>query len=265
MGEFYMKRYLIPDLKNIIEYQAIAETYENVFEYNEFIHGDVLDDLGRQDEVINQYKQLNRKRDNDTIHGAFMDITVASYDRKIRELSQLRVRQSMDIAVKLGVKAVIFHTNYIPNFRLKSYCDNWVKANAIFWKEILDQYPALNVYVENMFDESPDLLVSLAEAMKEEERFGVCFDYAHASISPTSIDDWIKVLYPYIKHMHINDNNLIEDLHLPVGKGSIDWEEYKVLMERYRLEPTVLIEVNSIEKQKESIQYMMDHKLYPYN
>ena len=66
---------------------------------------------------------------SDTMHGAFLDICVDSADAMIFKASDYRVRQCMDIAVKMGLKAVIFHTNYIVNFRLRSYLDSWIDRN----------------------------------------------------------------------------------------------------------------------------------------
>ena len=90
-----------------------------------------------------------------------------SSDPGIREVSELRVRQSMEIAKELGIRGVIFHTNMIANFKDVAYMNNWVKTNATFYKKILKEYPGLYIYVENMFDFDPDMLVKLAESMKE--------------------------------------------------------------------------------------------------
>lgn len=68
--------------------------------------------------------------------------------------------------------------------------------------------------MENMFDEAPDILAGLAERMKDIENFGICLDYAHAMLSKCPGDEWVRTLAPYIRHMHINDNDLENDLHL---------------------------------------------------
>ena len=70
-----------------------------------------------------------------------------------------------------------------------------------------------------MFDEAPDVLLQLAEGMKECANFGVCLDYAHASISKTAAQEWMKTLAPYIRHMHINDNDLKNDLNKVMKEG----------------------------------------------
>ena len=48
----------------------------------------------------------------------------------------------------------------------------------------------------------------------------------------------------------------IEDLHLAVGSGVIDWLEFAKLREMYFPEATVLIETTPIEYQKKSLKYL---------
>ena len=56
--------------------------------------------------------------------------------------------------------------------------------------------------------------------------------------------------------MHINDNNLKDDLHLPVGRGRIDWQQFRNLVEKYQVNASVLLEVKGFEAQKESLEYI---------
>ena len=86
---------------------------------------------------------------------------------------------------------------------------------------ILNQHPALTVYLENMFDEEPELLRRLADDLSDGPRFGVCYDMAHAYLSQTPLTEWNQALLPYVRHLHINDNDKTQDTHRPVGSGSL--------------------------------------------
>lgn len=257
--------YLIPSVDSIDRVMELSKEYDTCFEYNDFFLPAVLDNEEKVKERIAFYKGLPRDRSRDTLHGAFLDITVHSDDRLIREASVFRVRQCLDIASQLGIRAVIFHTNMIPNFKSPSYMENWVKRNAIFWRLMLQEYKTLEIYIENMFDEDPDMLLCLAKEMESEERFGVCFDYAHASISKVAVKDWVECLAPYIRHMHINDNDLKVDQHRAVGQGLIEWKVYTELMENYRINSSVLVEVSEIGKQQDSLLYMKENGIYPFD
>lgn len=259
--------YIIPERQCIKESVQLSREYQAHFEYNDFFLPSVLDDEEKIKELIDLYKGLDRDRSKDTLHGAFLDVTIHSEDERIRKVSELRVRQCMDIAAELGIRGVIFHTNIVPNFRVPSYLQHWTDSNESFWKQILGEYPELEIFIENMFDETPDLLAGLAERMKDEARFGICLDYAHALAfgNADAITDWVKKLLPYVHHMHINDNDLHEDLHQIVGEGSIDWSQYdQFLRKQEDMECSVLVEVRGIEKQRKSLEFMKRKEIYPF-
>jgi len=254
---------IIPKRDNIEESLKLSREYNANFEYNDFFLPFILDDEDKKKELIDFYKSLPRDRSNDTLHGAFFDVTLHSADARIREVSELRVRQSMDIAKELGIRGVVFHTNMIANFKEAFYMENWVKTNAAFYKKLLAEYPGIYVFVENMFDFDPDMLVALAQELKDEPYFGVCLDYAHATISKVPAKEWLDVLKPYIKHMHINDNDLKDDQHKALGNGDIDYQEFTKLMQENKMEVSVLVEVSKLEDQKASLEYMTEKGIYP--
>ncbi len=256
------KLYLVPDRKDMERMCALAAEYGCAFEYNDFYIAKVMDDSEKQEKIIEDYK-TSGNFSKDTMHGAFLDVTIHSDDPLIRDASMLRIRQSMEIAKRMGLKGVVFHTGRLAGFRAAHYLNNWRDRNAAFFTEIAQQYPAQQIYMENMFDEAPDILAGLAEKMRDVKNFGVCLDYAHAMLFGRSGREWIETLAPYIRHIHINDNDLQNDLHLAVGAGTLDWQEFDCLIRQNRVEAPVLIEVNGYEAQRESLQYMKRHGIYP--
>ena len=257
-----MKRIsIIPQRDNIEESLRLSREYNANFEYNDFFLPFILDDEVKKKEIIDFYKGLDRDRSEDTMHGAFLDVTLHSSDDRIREVSELRVRQSMEIAKELGIRGVVFHTNMIANFKDAAYMKKWVESNAAFYKKLLKEYPGIYVFVENMFDFEPDMLLSLAREMAEEEYFGICLDYAHATISKVEAKEWFEVLKPYMKHMHINDNDLCNDLHMALGTGKINYKELKELLESSGIEPSILVEVSKLEDQEASLVYLKSEGL----
>jgi len=256
--------YCIPFLDELDRYVEFAEKYHAAFEYNEFYVPAILDDEVARNRIIERYQSTGRDCSQDTLHGAFFDICINSGDPKIFAVSDLRIHQSMEVAKRIGLKAVIFHTNYIVNFRLKSYINTWLTLNELYWRKILEEYPNQMVYIENMFDEAPEMITKLAERMKDEPRFAVCFDLAHARISGTPLQQWLESVKPYVAHIHINDNDGIEDLHRPVGSGVIDWKEFSRFGQKLEKEPSILIEVRNFQDLEKSVQYMKEQKIYPF-
>lgn len=257
--------YLIPDRTHLEESVELARRHQAAFEYNDFYMGSVLDDTQKQMEIINSYAKVRSDFSKDTMHGAFLDVTVHSSDDRIREISELRIRQSMDIAKEMGLRGVVFHTNRLYGFKDTMYLKNFWEANERFFKRICEEYPKQQIYMENMFDESPDVLRELAERMRSCGNFGVCLDYAHAVISGTPVTEWLRQMGPYIKHIHINDNDLRNDLHAAIGDGQLDWKRFTEEIDQYGINATTLIEVTGIEKQKRSLEYIKHYGIYPMN
>ena len=249
---------IIPDSSNIRRSLDLAEKYGAVFEYNDFMLPGYLDDRAECRRKLIFYKSLGRDCSNDTLHGAFIDISVHSEDSLIRKVSRFRVRQSMEIAQEMGVRGVVFHTGLLASFNDKKYRESWLEANVEFWTDILEEYKNQSVYMENMFDWNSRELVQLTKAMQNSDRFGICLDYAHAAVfgQEDSPEIWFQETAPYIRHMHINDNDLVKDMHLPLGDGIIDWNRFFNLMEEYQIEASVLLEMVGWEKQLRSLEYL---------
>ncbi len=256
--------YMIPDRNKIAESLKLAEDYHAAFEYNDFFHPAVLDDKEKTRELISFYCSQPHDRKNDTMHGAFLDIIIHSEDPLIQHVSEIRIRQSMDIAHEMGLRGVVFHTGRLHGFRDKKYLENWMKVNEAFFREMLQTYPKQNIFIENMFDEAPDILAQFAKRFSDEPRFGVCLDYAHAAITNIAGEEWVKALAPYIRHMHINDNDRVNDLHQEIGTGQIDWCAFDSEMRRFAVESSVLIEMKDLERQRRSMEYLEKNKLYPF-
>ena len=109
-----MKNLLIIPLRcEIKKSLALSDRYNLGFEYNDFFKPSVLDDTSLCEQYIKEYK-ANDLPSFCTMHGDFFDVLVTSEDKKIREISALRINQSIDVAKKMGVSAIIFHTNYNP-------------------------------------------------------------------------------------------------------------------------------------------------------
>ena len=251
------KIFIIPDRLEMEETLALTKSYSLGFEYNDFISPDVLDDEGEVQRICEMYK-MHPLPEFCTIHGTFFDVIPCSPDARIREISNMRIEQSLKAAIKIGASAVIFHTNYNPFLNSKDYIEKWTNQNATFWSSILEKYSNINIYLENMFDLTPNILEKLSEQLCNYDNYGVCLDFAHAVLSTTHPKIWAEHLGKYIKHIHINDNDLISDLHLAWGKGKIDRRMFYDCYEKYMQGASVLIETSSMKNRIESLEKLKE-------
>jgi len=253
------KLLIIPDRNDIKNTFDLQKEYNLGFEYNDFFMPDILDDVEAQERIINDYKS-NDLPECTTMHGAFFDVAPFSVDKKIKEVSLLRINQSLAVARKIGASAVVFHLNYNPFLNTEEYLKSFIKQNIEIWQDILSSNKDVNIYLENMFESDPLVIKQIAEGLKHNNNFGICFDWAHASISRTKPVEWAKALGEYVKHVHINDNDLISDLHLAWGSGKVDRFSFYECYEKYFNDATVLIETNSFENKKKSLEQLKRDK-----
>lgn len=253
--------YIIPDAKNLQGTEQYAKEQGVLFEYNDFFHPEVLENTVRIEEGIHAYCELDRDRSRDTMHGAFFDVTVFSYDEKIREISFMRMQQSMEIAKRLGVRAVIFHGNYLPFLKGNYYDENWLKWTEKAVRRLTKDFPETEIYLENMFEDSPEMLGKLAERLQDVPSFGICLDYAHALLCSDGGEPWFASLSPYIRHIHVNDHCFTGDVHFVPGDGMTDWNLFFRLKERYAPEATVLCEVSGLDAAKRGIAFLKNYFL----
>ena len=239
-------------------YKQLAEEYSVGFEINDFFAPEVLDDEDKVNFIIKQYENVGVP-EGSTMHGAFYDVVIFSEDEKIRAIAKQRMEQSLSIAERLHVRAVIFHTNITPMLSGEVYNQSVIDKTCSYLEELLRSHPDVDIYMENMFDADPDILVQISKKLFDSySNFGICLDYAHASISPTPISKWIKALFPYVKHIHINDNDLQRDLHWALGDGQIDWELFGYYYAKYLSQCSLLIETTEIDRQRKSLNYLRE-------
>ncbi len=241
--------------KTLEEHIVLARDYDVAFEINDFYDPDVLDNPRRIDEIVERYKQAGIPAGS-TMHGAFFDILLHSRDAAVRKNSQFRMRQSMEIARRLELGAVVFHINYQPGIVGEDYVKGVIRRNAEFVEELLKAYPEINIYLENMFEDSPYVLVEISKLLKGYSNYGVCLDYGHVFVYGTDIEHWVRELAPYVKHLHVNDNDLKQDLHLELGAGSIDWKKFLEYYDTYFSQCSLLVEIYDVVQQKNSLEFL---------
>lgn len=190
------------------------------------------------------------------MHGVFFDIAMTSTDEIIRNRSRVLMNNSMEIAANLGVKGVVFHTGINPGLWNRSYLDGWLDTAATWLDKLAKEYSHIEIYIENTFDKEPGVLTSLIDLLSHRKNVKLCLDYGHALLTDTEDEEWVRQMAPYVGHVHLNDHDMKEDLHLAPGKGLVDFERFEDLMEEYEVDAQVLLELNGAQEQLEALKYM---------
>ena len=246
----------IPDVNRLEESCALAEEFGAAFEYDDFFMPAVYTNPEEVERRITAYLGCGRDTSRDTLHGVFFDVKPTSLDPVMAQRGRALMRQSMEIADRLGVRGVVFHTDIYGGMRLTTPAHVWVDAAEPLFRELCASFPRLEIYLENTIELDPTQLVMLAERMREVPNFKLCLDYAHAMLGPTPPEVWVRSLAPFIGHMHLNDHDGITDLHEACGTQGIDFGRFAALADAYLPGIPVLMEVSTLEKARASMEYM---------
>lgn len=218
------------------------EIYFGSGRFDEITHSDIID----LRDALDYHPHL-------TFHAPFMDLSPAAVDARIREVTLQRFSTVLEFASVLKPKVVVFHSGYY-RWNYDNKVDRWLQGSLETWTQLNGKAEEMGVMIaiENIFEEEPDNLIMLAEEMHS-ENFGLCIDVGHINLfSRLSIQHWLDVSGPYIKELHLHDNNGSADDHLSVGDGTIDFETVFKMTDQSDCVYT--IEAHTVENARKSLQ-----------
>jgi len=207
-----------------------------------YFDGNALD-TARQGDINHLAMALSAQDIDCTLHGPYMDLSPGGLDAKVREITLERIRKTMDLAALFKPKAVVFHPGFDP-WRFEEYEHVWLEKSIEAWKPIARKAEEIGttVAVENVFEEEPRTLISLIEGVNS-PNFGFCFDTGHYFVfSKAPLDHWLDPLGHYLVEVHLHDNHGTRDDHLPLGDGSMDFDEFFDLIGRFTPRPIFTVE-----------------------
>ena len=183
-----------------------------------------------------------------SMHGPFLDLNPSTWEPLLYDATMLRYEQAYRAAKALGCETLVFHSCFVPNF---NFLEGWPERVIAFYERFLeDKDGSVHIVMENVMDPVPDGFLEIARGINH-PAFGICLDVGHAfCYSSVPLSEWFGTLKPYIKHIHLHDNDGTRDAHLAVGCGKIDFEG---LAAEIRQIPSAAIECSSSAALVESI------------
>jgi sugar phosphate isomerase/epimerase len=178
-----------------------------------------------------------------TIHGPFMDMSPGGADEGVRRLTQEQFSTLIDRTIKLKPAAIVLHAGYDERY-FDGDTQLWLAQSVKTWAPLVKEAERAGVIlaVENIFEERPDTLKELVEAVSS-PNLRVCLDAGHINLySAVGMQEWFTSLGPYIAELHIHDNFGVRDDHLPVGDGEIDFPLFFRFVRELASEPIYTIE-----------------------
>jgi sugar phosphate isomerase/epimerase len=213
-----MKSLLICDGTEPEDFVLLCHQRRIGIEVQAFYHPDAL----HNEDLIRKTIELVSGLPTVSLHGPFGDLNPGSFDSLVRKTARQRIQEGLDVTMRLNAGHVVFHTGRVPRAGPEQ---SWIKRATGFWESFMKQVPEdLNVYLENMLEGGPQILVGLIDGVSAPNlRANLDIGHAHCN-SCTQVLDWIAALRERIGYVHMSDNHGVEDEHLGLGRGSIPME-----------------------------------------
>ncbi len=188
-------------------------------EFHDFVSPLVLDspEVG-----LERYEGLFPEHFPRAVHGALFDLTPASPDPRIVEVTKLRYEQSLAVAHALGAKTLILHSQFNPPL-METYGEQIIAMQLDFWKEFLTlaEEKDVTIMLENVFETSHHYLLELLERVSS-PRLCHCLDVGHVlAYSTEPLETWTEKLAPYLKYIHLHETTRPRDEHRPPSEDFI--------------------------------------------
>ncbi len=183
----------------------------------------ILDTFGEED-----YRAVAKRLAEEgipcTFHAPFEDLRPASFDDKIRRVSMDRLLDTCRIAEIFHPQVIVCHPNFIKWIYYEKEAA-WLERSIESWRQVCEaaKRTGTRVLLENVFDETPEMLARLVEGVGPENT-GICLDIGHLTIfTKCPVGEWLETLGPHIEELHLHDNHGVYDEHLVMGRGAIDF------------------------------------------
>lgn len=143
------------------------------------------------------------------------------------------VRRSVEASHMLGSRLMVVHTQSVYDAEGYNPEKTW-EYNMAFFSEMgtLAAAYGMELAVENLFPIAGAIDFSsyaeeLAELMQRlnDPMFGICWDFGHANMAKLDHEKALETVAPWLRLLHVADNNAKSDSHTIPGYGTVPWDK----------------------------------------
>jgi sugar phosphate isomerase/epimerase len=178
-----------------------------------------------------------------TFHGPFMDLAPGGIDETIRKATAQRLQSTLELVPLFGPPSIVFHAGYDAS-RYHAQRAEWLSSSMVTWETLARMAEKMRVviHLENVYEQTPEMILALLEKMSS-EYLGFCLDLGHMNVfGEVPLTEWLDALGPYLKEVHLHDNDGRSDAHEPIGSGTAPFEELFQYLQGKKLKPLVTLE-----------------------
>lgn len=178
-----------------------------------------------------------------TFHGPFMDLAPGGLDETIRKATLQRLQRTMELVPLFAPRSVVFHAGYDAS-RYHGHREEWLSKSLATWEFLtkVAEEMGVGIYLENVYEQTPEMILTLLERISS-EYLGFCLDVGHMNVfGEAPLSEWLDALGPYLKEVHLHDNDGCKDSHAAIGSGTVPFEELFQYLRHLEVKPLVTLE-----------------------
>lgn len=185
-----------------------------------------------------------------SVHLPFFDLSPGAEDAELLELSRTRLHQAAELARLYRAAHMVGHPDFIAKRDGRQGGETipdvgWLARSRESW-EPLPRLAEAPLFLENTYERSPRPLLALLEDLGLETT-GICLDVGHWNHFAgggvrQDLPFWVATLAPYLRHLHLHDNDGSADQHLGLGEGNIAFPLLLTALKEGNLSPSVTLE-----------------------
>lgn len=211
------------------------------------------------EDVLNEMKDIFGKFEGlKSVHGLFFDLSIASIDDDIKELSIRRYLQSLEIAKVIGAKTIVYHTGCEATIKHKKFQYAYSEESIKFWKNYIQAYENSKVLAvqENVSENTFEPILKIVNTVNS-PYLKASLDTGHVNAhSNQKVTAWIEGYGQNLKHMHLHNNYGDDDSHLSLLKGTLDFDEIFDKIIELKINPVMVLEIFTENDLYESVEYL---------
>lgn len=198
---------------------------------------------------------------------AYNEINFAELNKEVLAAWKNVAKQTINDAVSAGCIFVNFHYGmFCEGSKVKEDYRDKVLQEFISLQEYAE-FNKVEIHIENIYS-APykceyqflgDSLEDFGMLFTENMKIGICYDLGHGHISGFT-DNFFKLYMTKIKSMHVHDNNRINDLHQPLGTGTIKWNEIFVYLKSAPYDSFFILE-HDAKQYNLSLEYLKKYNI----
>ena len=230
----------------------------NKIEYFEITHErpfrEISDDKNMID-LINSYELKY------TIHSAYTDLNIASFNKAIQKASINEIERSIDFAVDIDSDIVVIHPG-IVSYTARNQVDLVYSLGGDSLIELRDYANdrGVNPCIENlpaiqgfMYQD-----INLLNETLTQLDMPMTLDIGHAHTAGFAPEE---MYFDCVKHIHVHDNPGDDDTHLTLGEGSLAVNDFFDVFMSKGYDGIYMLELHSVDSIKKSLEYMKELKV----